>query len=195
MIAINPQKIQGKWHAGIALDFHTLSSTPIGYDEHGHMQFDTRRPAIAELLYQLKYKGDRNAAQGIIAAASTFLKPQRQKFDLIIPVPSSTPRALQPVTLLAQGIGAAVGLPVIECISTTRVPAPLKGIEDPARRAELLKGLFAVDVRHTARKRVLLFDDLYRSGSTLNAITDVLLQAGQAATVSVLTITRTRSHH
>lgn len=49
--------------------------------------------------------------------------------------------------------------------------------------------------RATARKRVLLFDDLYRSGSTLNAITDVLLQAGQATSVSVLTLTRTRSHH
>lgn len=29
----------------------------------------------------------------------------------------------------------------------------------------------------------------------MNAITEVLLQAGQAASVSVLTITRTRSHH
>lgn len=95
MIAINPQKIQGKWHAGIALDFHTLSSTPIGYDDYGHMQFDTKRPAIAELLYQLKYKGDRSAAQGIITAAATFLKPYRQKFDLIIPVPpvDSSPSA------------------------------------------------------------------------------------------------------
>lgn len=195
MIAINPQPIQGKWQGGIALDFHTTSSVLIGVDDYGHKQFDTQRPEIAELLYRLKYKGDRSAAQGIITAAATFLKPHRPKFDLIIPVPPSRPRALQSVILLARGIGAVVGLPVIACVGTTRVPVPLKGVEDPARRAQLLLGLYAIDARHTTGKRVLLFDDLYRSGSTLNAITDVLLHAGQVASVSALTITRTRSHH
>lgn len=58
----------------------------------------------------------------------------------------------------------------------------------------MLKGLYAVERNHTAGKNVLLFDDLFRSGSTLNAITDVLLQQGQAASVRVLTITRTRSN-
>jgi len=47
MIAINPQKIHGKWHVGIALDFQTTSSTPIGPNAQGHMQFDTLRPEIA----------------------------------------------------------------------------------------------------------------------------------------------------
>lgn len=195
MIAINPQKITGKWQAGMALDFHTTSSTPIGPNAQGHMQFDTSRPEIAELLYRLKYRQDRSAAQAIITTAANYLKPYRSKFDVIIPVPPSTPRALQPVILLAQGIGAAVGLPVINCIGTTRAPAQLKGVEDPTQRAQLLNGLYTVDARHTARKRVLLFDDLFRSGSTMNAITDVLLLAGQAASVSALTITRTRSHH
>lgn len=195
MIAINPQKIEGRWQAGVALDFHTTRSTPIGPNAQGHMQFDTLRPEIAELLYRLKYRQDRTAAQAIITTAANFLKPYRPKFDVIIPVPPSTPRALQPVTLLAQGIGAAVGLPVLNCVGTTRPPAQLKGIEDPARRTQLLNGLYTVDARHTARKRVLLFDDLFRSGSTMNAITDVLLQAGQALSVSALTITRTRSHH
>ena len=51
MIAINPQRIHGKWHFGIALDLHTTSSTAIGPNEQGHMQFDTVRPEIAELLY------------------------------------------------------------------------------------------------------------------------------------------------
>jgi predicted amidophosphoribosyltransferase len=51
-----------------------------------------------------------------------------------------------------------------------------------------------VDVAHTEGKKVLLVDDLYRSGATLNAITDLLLTEGKAASVSVLTITRTRSN-
>lgn len=84
---------------------------------------------------------------------------------------------------------------MINCVVTTRAPAQLKGVEDPVRRAQLVNGLYTVEARHTARKRVLLFDDLFRSGSTMNAITDVLLQTGQAASVCALTITRTRSRH
>src|SRR6266702_1752415 len=54
VVNIHPQEIFGNWKSGIALDFHTTSSTPIGYNESGYMQFDTVRPEIAELLYQLK---------------------------------------------------------------------------------------------------------------------------------------------
>jgi len=58
----------------------------------------------------------------------------------------------------------------------------------------LLDGLFAVDPAATKGQHILLFDDLYRSGATMNAITSVLLGLGQAASVNALTITRTRSN-
>ena len=119
VVEIHPQSITGKWKSGIALDFHTTSSTPVGYNEFGHMQFDTVRPEIAELLYKLKYQGDQTAAQSIIETAARFLTPHRDKFDLIIPVPPSTQRAVQPVVVLAAGIGGATGLPVISCVTAT----------------------------------------------------------------------------
>jgi competence protein ComFC len=194
MVTINPQKIEGRWQSGVALDFHTTSSTPIGYNEFGHMQFATARPEIAELLYQLKYRGNQEAAQEIITAAATFLRPHLAKLDLLIPVPPSSVRAVQPVLVLARGLGAALGLPVVECITTTRPTAQLKSVTDPAKRKELVDGLYAVDPAHTAGKNVLLFDDLYRSGTTMNAITDVLLEQGEAASVRALTITKTRSN-
>ena len=50
------------------------------------------------------------------------------------------------------------------------------------------------NAHRTTGKNVLLFDDLFRSGATLNAITGLLLRQGQAASVRVLTITRTRSN-
>ena len=110
MVAINPQTIEGNWRSGVALDFHTTSSTPIGEDEHGHMRFETIRPPIAELLYQLKYKNNQAAAPEIIDTAAGFLRPHRAKFDLLVPVPASTDRAVQPVIILAKGVGAALGL-------------------------------------------------------------------------------------
>jgi predicted amidophosphoribosyltransferase len=193
MVPIHPEKIEGNWLFGVALDLQTTSSRPSGPNEAGHMQFDTVRPPIAELLYKLKYGGDQTAATGIIAAAAGWLRRHREKIDILIPVPPSTHRAVQPVLILANGIGAATGLPVVNCITTTRSATPLKTVDDPAQRQTLLTGLYSVDASFTAGKNVLLFDDLFRSGATLNAITDVLMRQGQAASVRVLTITRTRS--
>jgi competence protein ComFC len=195
IVVIHPQRVAGKWKSGIALDFHTTTSTPVGHDEHGRMRFETVRPEIAELLYKLKYRGDQTAAQSIIDTAANFLSPHRGNFDLIIPVPPSAQRAIQPVLVLASGIGDATGLPVVSCVTTTRPTTQLKEVTDPDQRKALLDGLYAVDQSQTHGKRVLLFDDLFRSGSTMNAITDVLLVQGKASSVSVLTITRTRSNH
>jgi competence protein ComFC len=194
MTKINPQKIVGKWKSGVALDIHTLSSVYLGVNEHGHEVYETTRSEIGELLYRLKYRGDMAAASEIIAAAADFLKPHLQSFNLIVPVPPSGIRSPQPVITLAKGISAATNLPVVECVTLTRSATELKGITDIEKRKELLAGLHAVDAVPTGGKRVLLFDDLYRSGSTMNAITDLLTGSGKAASVSALTITRTRSN-
>jgi predicted amidophosphoribosyltransferase len=113
---------------------------------------------------------------------------------LIVPVPPSGARPLQPVVTLAKGIGALLGIPVIECVTTTRPATQLKGVLDRDERKKLLEGLHQVDAAHTNGKNVLLFDDLYRSGATMSAITDLLMTTGKAATVRVMTITRTRSN-
>jgi competence protein ComFC len=42
-------------------------------------------------------------------------------------------------------------------------------------------------------RRVLLFDDLYRSGATLSAAAHALQDEGKVAEVRVLAVTRTRS--
>jgi len=192
MVAINPRKIIGKWRSGIALDVHTTSSTYLGVNESGHEVYDTTRSEIGELLFRLKYKSDMAAAKEIIDTASTYLMPRKAEFDLIVPVPPSAARAPQPGITIARGIGAALGIPVLECITTTRATTQLKGVIDPERRKALLNGLYAVDEIHTKGKHVVLFDDLFRSGSTMNAITDVLMGPGKAASVRALTITRTR---
>lgn len=194
MVAIHPQKIEGRFRAGIALDLHTTSSIPIGPNEAGHLQFATTRPEIAELLYQLKYNNSDQAANGIIEAAAGYLLPHRAQFDLIIPVPPSSVRTVQPVLILASGIGAAVGLPVVNCITTTRPTAQLKNVTNPDERQKLVDGLYTVDPAHTAGKSILLFDDLFRSGTTMNAVTDVLLRQGSARSVCAYTITKTRTN-
>jgi competence protein ComFC len=150
--AINPQKISGNWCSGIALDFHTISSTPIGVNQYGHTVFDTVRPELGELLHRLKYRADQSAADEIIATAARFLMPHRARFDLIVPVPPPTVRAVQPVILMADGIGATIGVPVVQCVKATRATEQLKNVDDPDKRKELLDGLYTVDAACTAGK-------------------------------------------
>ena len=166
----------------------------LGANEAGHEIYDTKRSEIGELLYRLKYRGDMAAAREIVDTISKFLAPHRDKIDLIVPVPPSGVRAVQPVVVVARGIGVALGIPMAECVTTTRGATQLKKVLDPAKRNELLAGLHAVDPAQTAGKNILLFCDLFRSGATMNAITELLMTVGKAASVRALAITRTRSN-
>lgn len=190
---MNPTRIFGNWKKGHAPDIHTISSKHLGINEFGHHEFDNKRSHLGELLYRLKYQQDRSAASGIVEAAVAFLQRYRNKFDVMVPVPPSGSRRLQPVLILANGIGKALDLPVANCVSAKRPVTQLKHVEDPEMRMKLLEDLYRVERAQTQGKRVLLFDDLYRSGATMEAVTRLLVTEGRAEAVRVLTITKTRS--
>jgi competence protein ComFC len=190
---IHQRQIIGKWRHGYALDLHTLTSVFVGHDEFGHPRFDSTRSEIGELLYRLKYSHDQSVTDEIAEAAANFVKGWQPNLEAIVPVPPSTIRSVQPVYVLADALGQKLGIPVAHCLTTTRDPSPLKNVSDLDERIGLLAGLYAVDVTATIGKRILLFDDLYRSGATMNEITATLYDKGHAADVFALTLTRTRS--
>jgi predicted amidophosphoribosyltransferase len=193
MAAFNPRQIIGKWREGYALDVHTVSSIPIGHNEFGHMQFETTRSEVGELLFRLKNRGDRKVVDELAATAEAFLRQWNPGIDIIVPVPASNVRAVQPVTLMATAINQRLGIPVEDCVTKTRTERQLKNVFGLDERLKILEGLHAVDAAITTGRRILLFDDLYRSGATMNSITTLLLEHGGAAEVFALTITRTRS--
>jgi hypothetical protein len=61
---IKPKTLRGPWAAGFALDVHTTGSTFLGHNEYGHPVFDTGRSPIGELVYRLKYRGDKECTAG-----------------------------------------------------------------------------------------------------------------------------------
>jgi len=193
MAKFEPRRILGKWRTGWALDLQTLSSTPIGYNEFGHMQFDTKRSEIGELLYRLKYRSDQSVVPEIVDAVAQFIQPSAN-IDAIVPVPFSRPRPVQPVPILAAGIGQRLNVPIVDCVKRTKELPQLKDVYDLDERSKLLEGAHAIDRTAVEGKKVLLFDDLYRSGATMNNITTLLYDEGGARDVVALKITRTRSH-
>lgn len=189
-----PRQILGKWREGFALDLHTLSSIPLGENEFGHMQFATTRSEVGELLFKLKNRGDTSTVPELVAAVVTFMKTWKPPIDMIVPVPpSSSGRAVQPVMLLAQAITAQLQIALVEAVTKTRETSQLKNIFDLDERLKALEGVHAVDPAVARGRRILLFDDLFRSGATMNAVTAALYEQGKAAEVYALTITRTRS--
>jgi predicted amidophosphoribosyltransferase len=116
------------------------------------------------------------------------------RIDIIVPMPASTARAVQPVAEVARAFGKKLKKPVVvDAIKKTRETPGLKGIQDAEERRELLDGAFKAAQAHVKGKGVLLIDDLYRSGATANAVTLALIAAG-ASRVYFLAATRTRSN-
>lgn len=178
---------------GYALDLHTAVSRHVGQDDQGHPRFETRRTPAGELFYRLKYRGDRTAARDLVAAAAGFLRTWRPPVDMLVPVPASRGRALQPVALLAAMLAQELGLEVCrDCVRRTRDHVQLKNVHDYDARLRILADVHAVDRNRVQGSSVLLLDDLYRSGATMNSITDALYDAGDAAAVYGLALTRTR---
>ena len=195
MVNIRPMKIPGRWRDGYALDYHTISSTYLGDDEFGRAQFETKRSEIGELLYLLKYKSDESAVASIVETVAAFVASWRPDVDVIVPVPPSRPRPNQPVVVLADALAKRIHLPCASSYVTRSRDVPeLKNVYDYSERIRLLEGAHTVDRTQVQGRKILLFDDLYRSGATMNAITAALYDEGAAADVFALTITRTRSN-
>src|SRR5438445_290732 len=83
------------------------------------------------------------------------------------------------VLLLGEGLSQRLGIPfVADCVTKVREVRELKNVFDYDERLRLLAGTFVVDRAKVEGRRVLLFDDLYRSGATMNEITALLYDQG-----------------
>jgi predicted amidophosphoribosyltransferase len=129
----------------------------------------------------------------IAQAAAAFVEKWNPKVDLVVPVPPSKPRAVQPLFQIANEMGRILHLPVdTTSVRKTKATPELKNVNH-AERLALLVGAHAVDGSALAGQRILLFDDLYQSGATLNAIGRVLKEVGGVSAVFAFALTRARS--
>jgi len=192
--SIGPIRIVGRWQEGYALDYHVLSSVYIGDDEFGHAQFDTKRSELGELLYRLKYRSDMSVVSELAETAASFIRSWVAGIGVVVPVPPTrSARTHQPVLVVAKALADLLGLPVCErAVAKTRDTPQLKDVYDYNERLSLLAGAFRVESSEIRGRRVLLLDDLYRSGATMNAVASALCDDGGAAAVYALAMTRTR---
>jgi predicted amidophosphoribosyltransferase len=174
------KKLEGSWDAGYALHKHTLSSDFIGYNEFGHPKFDTKRSEPGEALYQLKYKNDWSQVEPLAAQIKASLLPMFGEVGLIVPMPASTTRARQPVDELAKELSKITNKPVFDNL-IVKAPAAqgspqLKNLSTRQEKDEALNGRFSINpaITNGGCWNVLLLDDLFDTGATMDAVTKTL---------------------
>ena len=186
-------KLKGKWTEGYAIDKHTLHSIYIGENEYGHKIFDTKRSEIGELIYQLKYQKNEKIVNDIMMLVKPVLDNWkiRGKVDIIIPIPpSDIHRTFQPVFLIAKAISDYLGIPMSTRVLKKAKHEQLKNI-DIDKKIDHIKGAIIKEKNFKRKVNILLVDDLYDSGATLNEAVDVLKSDVNVADVYVLTMTKT----
>jgi ATP-dependent DNA helicase RecQ len=176
----HPMPLKGPWAAGWSLGFHSRFAGA-----------DWSRSLVGELVYRLKYQGDQAALTLLVEQALALFRehPELADADAIVAVPPSKPREFDPVGAVAEAMGKQLGLPVWPALLKTRQTKQQKEMQSLAQKHANVKGAFAVQGQ-VRGKKLLVLDDLYDSGATLEEAARMLSQAG-AARVCVLTLTRT----
>jgi competence protein ComFC len=192
---LHPQGVKGPWKAGIVLDWHTVASKVIGENEFGHPIFDTERSELGELLFRFKYRNDQAALARMLWLCNDYLlRHASGKFEIVLPVPPSNSARIA-TRRVAEGIAVGLGLSYSNtALTKVKSTSELKSIADREVRKELLRNAFRVDGTQVEGKAVLLVDDVYRSGATLESAAEAIAAQGSPKALYVLALTRTRVH-
>lgn len=190
VVKINPMKLSGPWAAGFVLDYHSVSATPTGDPYH---PFDIKRTDLGELVYRLKYGGDRSALGDIVDTAQEFVGKWNPGASCVVPAPPSLKRNSQPVVEIARELAARLGLEFCEdAVHKVKETPSMKNVPDWFERQKVLAEAIQSSKGDMRGKSILLFDDLVQSGSTLGRVAEVLQKDGGASAVYALALTRTR---
>lgn len=192
---VSIQRIDGNWDLGYSLDKQTTSSTPIGRNQWGHVQFDTVRPEAGEALFQLKYRNDFSQVESIANQLYQSLAGYYPTANLLIPMPPSKHRIRQPVTEISIALAKLMGIYYADNLLVKNIAtSAMKDISSRDEKLAKLNEAFAVNdiLSEGATYDVLIVDDLYDTGSSLEVATKILKEYAKIRNVYVATVTRRR---
>lgn len=140
---------------------------------------------IRHSLSEFKYRSRKEFADFYAAEAVRLYgeKIRREQPEVLLPVPvhrtRRAERGFNQAQLLAEKIGRALGIPVdAHCLLRTKQTRRLKDL-DRRERAKMLKDAFSLAPAGKVNYHsVMLVDDIYTTGSTVDACAAVLRHAG-----------------
>jgi len=144
-------------------------------------------------IYQFKYHNRRIYGEYYAKEMCRLYKEKIREWDidLIVPVPLHPKRKRQrgynQAAVLAKLLGKHLRIPVEEhCVLRTKNTKPQKALENKERKKNM-KDAFSVQKLKKEWKNILIIDDIYTTGSTINEVAKCLKKKG-AQKVFFLTI-------
>lgn len=139
---------------------------------------------IKQTMYRFKYSNKREYAAFFagIAAEQYTEWMQRIGAEVIVPVPmyrrKQKLRGYNQAEVFARELSRRTGIPYrMDLVSRTRDTKPQKNLNDTERKNNL-KNAFHVSQDIVKYRYILLVDDIYTTGSTVDAIAQAILQTG-----------------
>lgn len=155
---------------------------------------------IVHAIHQFKYKSNISVGEIMASFMAFFSFPDIDFADyaLMIPVPLHVKRlrerGFNQSLILARALGKQKNIPVdFSLLKRNKFTLTQTGSTKKERRQNI-KGAFEVsDKKIIAGRNIILVDDVYTTGATVNECAKTLMKAG-AGKVSVLTLARVLSH-
>jgi predicted amidophosphoribosyltransferase len=181
-LTLSPIRISGECFEGYALSPHlnrttARSGAPI-----------TRRSALAETMYRYRYQADGSLlpmiAERFSNGIATLFPMAAIGFNGLLMVPPPIYRFdYGPVATLVAEVARRTGIPSLQgMVRDTRTVRP-NSENRPDRgfdfASPIASGVFS-------RKRILVIDDIYRSGRSLDKLCSLVKKDGMAAMVQVM---------
>lgn len=153
--------------------------------ERGVSGFDYRKPQVRDMIMQVKYHNARQLLDYPCAAmAEEYSDTVRQwRCDCLIPVPvhkkRMKKRGFNQAEEIAMRLSYVWGLPVnTKGLRRVKATRPQKELDRESRLANLLQA-FEADARQLkGAKQIILIDDIYTTGATIEACSRALTAAG-----------------
>ena len=181
---IEPVPLSGNFDLGFALGEYSIKESA-----------KRKKTKVGDLLHKFKYEQNRHAGMILTDLASDFINSQilLKSSDLMLTIPPSfRSRSFDPVSFIAERIKERTQIRwERDVFLRTRLTQPQKSIWD--------KELKQLNVFNTFRiakplqlegKTILLIDDVFASGATLNEISAILREA-KADKIYVLVLVKT----
>ncbi len=135
-------------------------------------------------MYRFKYSNCRTYGKTFVEDVWKIhaIWLQSLSVDAVIPVPmyrkKEKRRGYNQAEVLAQGIAQKLGCPMeTKMVVRAKNTVPLKNLNDTQRKKNL-ENAFKIRKNGVKLNKILLIDDIYTTGSTLDGVTTALLAAG-----------------
>ena len=145
----------------------------------------TKNGTVQHLLHELKYKNhpEIGIVFGRICAEKLMESSRHKCIDLIIPVPLHSSRrrrrGYNQSAKFAAGISERLNLPFSDELLIRKLRTETQTHKTKLTRWENMNGVFALRSNSNLKGvRILLVDDVITTGSTLEACSEILLNAG-----------------